>query len=145
MLARKIAILAAAATVLGSSIPAFASPPGWAPAHGYRQHVHGPRMVAVVPATVFAYRLAPVAMYRAPVRYAPPPPAYGVYPVAYPAAYPVAYPAVYPNRAAGGAFAGAVAGAIIGGSLSRGEQQFPAIAIGTVLGAVIGHEIAGGY
>ena len=98
-------------------------------------------MVAVVPATVFADRLAPVAMYRAPVRYAPPPPAYGVYPVA----YPVAYPAVYPNRAAGGAFAGAVAGAIIGGSLSRGEQQFPAIAIGTVLGAVIGHEIAGGY
>lgn len=141
---RNFAILAVAASaMLGTSIPAFASPPGWAPAHGYRQRFQGPRAVVVVPPRAYRYRAAPiavypapvavyrapVAVYRAPVRYAPPPPAYRV----------------YPNRAAGGAVAGALAGAIIGGSLATGEHQFPAVAIGTVLGAVIGHEIASGY
>jgi len=136
MRARNFAILAAAVAALGSSVPAFASPPGWAPAHEYRQQFHGPRAVTVLSPQIYGYRAAPitvyrapVAVYRAPVRYAPPPPAYRV----------------YPNRAAGGAFAGAIAGAIIGGSLATGEQRFPAVAIGTVLGAVIGHEIASGY
>lgn len=143
MRARNFAILAVAAAALGSSIPAFASPPGWAPAHGHRQQFHGPHMYNVGFAPAYGYRAAPmavyrapvavyrapVAVYRAPVRYSPPPSAYRV----------------YPDRAAGGAFAGAVAGAIIGGSLATGEQRFPAVAIGTVLGAVIGHEIASGY
>ena len=144
MHAKNFAILAVAAAALGSSIPAFASPPGWAPAHGHRQQLHGSHVYNVVPAPAYGYRTgpiavyrapvavyrvpvalyrAPVAVYRAPVRYSLPPPAYRV----------------YPDRAAGGAFAGAVAGAIIGGSFATGEQRFPAVAIGTVLGAVIGH------
>lgn len=128
MLWKNIAILTAAGAALGAAAPAFADPPHWAPAHGYRyQHqAHA----SFYPRRVFVARPAPAAIYRAPAYYGPQPaPAYRV----------------YPGHAAGGALAGAVAGALIGGSVAYGDQRVAAIAIGSVVGAVIGHELAGGY
>ncbi len=128
MLWKKIAILTTAGAALGAAAPAFADPPHWAPAHGYRYSHHAPRTIAVHPRPVFVVRPAPVTIYRAPMYYAPPP-----------------APALYRSHAAGGALAGAVAGALIGGSVGHGDQRVAAIAIGSVVGAVIGHELAGRY
>lgn len=130
MLWKRIAILTAAGAALGVAAPAFADPPYWAPAQGNRYQHHAPRAIAVHPRPVVFVRPAPVALYRAPVYYGPAPmPAYRV----------------HGNYAAGGALAGAVAGALIGGSVGYGDQRVAAIAIGSLVGAVIGHELAGGH
>lgn len=134
----------AAALLIGGTAPAFAGPPDWAPAHGYRHKFHGPRVVRVVPAPYLAYPARPVVVYRAPVVvYRPPVVAYRA-PVTYAAQPPVYYRA-RPYDRVPGALAGAVAGAVIGGALGHGDQRVGAIALGSVVGAVIGHEISGGH
>lgn len=123
-----LALSAATLALLSGAGTAFAHPPHWAPAHGYRAQGHAPRVMAVAPRWV---RIAPppAIVYRAPVR--------RVHVVR----------VVRPHRhdAAAGALAGAIAGALIGGSLAHGEQHLPAVAVGSVIGAVVGHEIAGGH
>ena len=130
MLWKKLAVLTAAGAALGAAAPAFADPPYWAPAHGHWNHRHAPGAIAVYRRPYVVAAPAPVAVYPAPAYYGPlPMPAYRV----------------YPGYAAGGALTGAVAGALIGGSVGGyGEQRVAAIAIGSVVGAVIGHELAGG-
>lgn len=132
MLWRKLAVLTAAGAALGAATPVFADPPRWAPAHGYRAKHYVPRMVPVYPRPYVVVPRQPVVAYRAPVYYVPPPaPAYrGHYGHSY---------------AASGALAGAFAGALIGGSVTHGHDRVAGVAIGSVLGAVIGHELAGGY
>ena len=77
MLTKKLALAAATGTVLLAAAPAFANPPHWAPAHGWRaqhgtHHQYRPQRVIVVrPAPVY-YVPAPVYTYPpAPVYYAP--------------------------------------------------------------------------
>jgi hypothetical protein len=127
----------AAALLIGGTGAAFAGPPDWAPAHGYRHKFHGPRVVRVVPAPYVAYPVRPVAVLRVPSA------VYGA-PVAY-APAPVYYHRARPHYGVPGALAGAVAGAVIGGALGHGDQRVAAIAVGSVVGAVIGHEISGGH
>lgn len=136
---KRIALLSAAGAALATAAPAFADSGRWTPAPGYGARHFPPGTVAVHPRApaVIAHRHVtvaprPVMAYRPPVRYA-----YAPAP-AYRAAPHYAYGAT-------GALAGAVAGALIGGSVTYGEQRIAGIAIGTVLGAVIGHELAGGY
>ena len=51
MLSKKLAVLAAAGAALALSAPAFADPPHWAPAHGWRakhqNYHHGHRYVVI--------------------------------------------------------------------------------------------------
>ena len=67
---KKIALAIAAGTTLIAAAPAFAHPPHWAPAYGWRaghhRHHYRPQQVVVVPPAPYYY-------------YAPPPPAF-VYP-----------------------------------------------------------------
>jgi hypothetical protein len=134
MLWRKIAVLTTASAALGAATPVFADHPRWAPAHGHRAKHFAPRVVPVYPRPYVVVPRQPVVAYRAPVYYGPPPaPAYrGHYGYGY-------------DYAASGALAGAVAGARIGGSVTPGHDRVAGVAIGSVLGAVIGHELGGGY
>jgi hypothetical protein len=67
---KKLTLAAAAGTAFFVAAPAFASPPHWAPAHGWRaKHHHHHRVKPVV-----VYAPAPVYYVPAPVYYAPPPP-----------------------------------------------------------------------
>lgn len=130
MLWKKIAVLTAAGAALGAAAPAFADPPYWAPAHGYRAKHYAPRVVPVYPQAYVAVPHQPVVTYSAPAYYGPPPvPAYGA----------------HYGYAAGGALAGAVAGALIGGSVTYGHDRVAGVAIGSVLGTVIGNELSGGH
>ena len=67
MNARKIALAAAAGTALMAAVPAFANPPHWAPAYGWRAKHAYPH-----------YYRAPAYVYypARPVVIAPPPPYY---------------------------------------------------------------------
>jgi hypothetical protein len=74
---RTLAAACGAVALLGGMVaaPAFADPPAWAPAHGYRDKHHGrdddaPRVIVTQPPP--AVVVAPAA---APIYVAPPPPA----------------------------------------------------------------------
>jgi len=75
---KKIVFAAAAAATLLSAAPAFAHPPGWAPAYGWRAPYRHPYYRP-------AYVYAPPPVYYvqpAPVYYAPPAPVfYGQIPI----------------------------------------------------------------
>jgi hypothetical protein len=75
MLKKILLATSAAAATLGFSSGAFADPPRWAPAHGWRAHhqparvyYYAPRPVYVVPAprVVYAAPPPPVVYYPAP-------------------------------------------------------------------------------
>ena len=143
MLWKKIIILSATGAALGAAAPVFAEHPRWAPDQSYRSQYYAPRPIAVHP---HRYESRPFVAYRAPDYYgAPPMSTYRGYRNYGPPPMP-AYRGYYNyDRAAGGALAGALAGALIGGSVTYGDQQFAGVAIGSMLGAVIGHELADGH
>jgi hypothetical protein len=73
MKARNLALVLAAGTSLLAAAPAFADPPHWAPAHGWRAKQHRPHFYPYrVPAYVYA-PARPVVVVSPPVVYAPPP------------------------------------------------------------------------
>ena len=72
MKARKIVLALAAGTTLLAAAPAFADPPHWAPAHGWRAKHHHPHYYYRAPAYVY-YPARPVVVVPPPVYYAPPP------------------------------------------------------------------------
>ncbi len=85
---RKLALAAAAGSTLLAAAPAFADPPHWAPAHGWRAKAHAPHFYRA-PAYVY-YPARPVVIapppayyyYAPPYYYVPPRPAiYGRIPV----------------------------------------------------------------
>jgi len=91
MKARKIVLALAAGTTLLAAAPAFADPPRWAPAHGWRAQHYRPHHYYPAPAYVY-YPARPVVVAPPPVYYAPPPVYYAPPPA--PAYYrPV--PAIY--------------------------------------------------
>ena len=65
---KELALAAVAGTTLLAAAPAFANPPHWAPAHGWRAQHHQPRHYYRGPAYVY--------VPAAPVYYAPPAPYY---------------------------------------------------------------------
>ena len=68
----KIVLALAAGATLLAAAPAFAEPPHWAPAQGWRaRHVH-PHYYYRAPAYVY-YPARPVVVVPPPVYYAPPP------------------------------------------------------------------------
>ena len=74
MNARKIALALAAGSTLLVAAPAFADPPHWAPAHGWRAKHHHSHYYYRAPAYVY-YPAQPVVVVPPPrVVYAPPPP-----------------------------------------------------------------------
>jgi len=84
MNARKLALAIAAGSTLLVAAPAFATPPHWAPAHGWRakpHHVHYYR----APAYVYYPAPRPVLVappaYYAPAYYPPAPVIYGNIPI----------------------------------------------------------------
>ena len=78
---KKLALAAAAGTTLLAAAPAFASPPRWAPAHGWRAHHHQPHYFYPGPAYVY-YQPRPVYVPPPVVYYAPPRPViYGTLPI----------------------------------------------------------------
>lgn len=84
---KKLALAAAAGATLFVAAPAFAQPPHWAPAHGWRAKHHQPRhhhYYYRAPAHVY-YQPRPVYV-PPPVAYYPPPPV-----VYYPPPRPVIY------------------------------------------------------
>lgn len=143
---KKIAILTAAGAALGAAAPAFADHPQWGQDQGYRSRHYTPGAVAVYPHRYAVVTPRPVVAYRAPAYYGPRPmPAYRGYRSYGPPPVPAYRGYRQHDYAAGGALAGALAGALIGGSVAYGDQQFAGVAIGSVLGAVIGRELAGGH
>lgn len=107
----------AASLALGTAAPAFADPPSWAPAHGWRAKqkqisYRAPSAVVLVPTTTYATVACDRSM--------------------------LADNAVLIGRVLGGA-AGAVAGAQFG----QGTGKLAATAGGTLIGALLGGEIAG--
>ncbi|MBI4290506.1 MAG: hypothetical protein HY661_03380 [Betaproteobacteria bacterium] len=137
----KLRILSAAGIAVSL---AMAATPAWSRDNHYRHtphYKHSYRQVVVMPPpVVHRYRAAPVYYAPpAPVHYAPParvyyaPPA----PVYVPApTYYAPAPHVYAPL---GAVGGAVAGAVIGGGLGHGDVG--AIAVGSVLGAIVGDSL----
>ena len=144
---RTLSITGAVASLLVATTPAWAHYE-----YGYGRHYERghylafapryyyppPRHAAIVvprPIVHYAYARAPV-YYTAPA-YTPAP----VYP-----AYPMYYGP--PGREAAysplGAIGGAVAGAAIGSGLGQGNGRTATIALGTVMGAVIGDQLTRG-
>ena len=81
MLTKKLALATAAAGALIAAAPAFANPPHWAPAHGWRaehRHCHHDvrrqPVVVVQPAPYYYVPPRPVVVYQPPVYVAPPRP-----------------------------------------------------------------------
>ena len=72
---KKLALLAAAGTTLLAAAPAFAHPPQWAPAHGWRTQVHhSHRHPHYYRLPDYAYYpVPPVVIAPPPYYYAPPP------------------------------------------------------------------------
>jgi uncharacterized protein YcfJ len=128
-------------TLLIAAAPAFADPPRWAPAHGYRhnhervvvRHHHPAakrtvivREPVVVRRTVIVER--PVVVHRPAVVHRP------VY---------VAPAPVYPVQANGvvlGTLGGALIGSVIGGQSGDPHDQAAGTVIGAVIGGVIGSQ-----
>lgn len=115
----------------------MAASPAWAHEGRYVRHIgYGPRYVhpyrpaVVVVPPVVRYRYAPAPVYYVPPRaYVSAPAYYGPPSVAY---VPL------------GAIGGALAGAAIGSGLGHGNDRNAAIAIGSVVGAVIGDQLTAG-
>jgi len=93
---KKIALAAAAGTALLAAVPAFATPPHWAPANGWRArhypshyyyhyrtpaYVVAPRPVIVVPPPYSYAPVAPVVYAPRPVVVRPAPVIYGNIPI----------------------------------------------------------------
>jgi hypothetical protein len=76
---KKIALATAAGAALAFAAPAFADPPRWAPAPGYRHHQqekhrgHSHGFVVVAPRPVFIAPPPARVIYRPYVVYSPPP------------------------------------------------------------------------
>jgi uncharacterized protein YcfJ len=135
MSTKKIFCMLSAGTLLAAAAPAFADPPRWAPAHGYRHHPqqvvvkHHHRPVVrevIVRQTVVVER--PVYVHRPAIVVHQPPAYYGGRAV-------YAAPAYDPALATLG---GAIIGAAIGSQIGRGDGRTAAIAVGAVLGGVLG-------
>lgn len=60
---KKLALAAAAGATLLAAAPAFANPPHWAPAYGWRAPHHRPHYVYRAPAYVYVPAPAPVYYY----------------------------------------------------------------------------------
>jgi hypothetical protein len=72
---KRLALAAAAGSTLFAAAPAFANPPHWAPAHGWRDHhrhyyYYRPQRVVVVPPAPYYYYppAAPVIYGQIPIR-----------------------------------------------------------------------------
>lgn len=142
MFAKKLVFVTASGFMLSAASAAFADPPDWAPAHGWRaRHQH----------EVMVHHRS---YYGAPVYYAPrshyyepaytyyaPAPAYTYYAPAptYYAPAPVYYG---PGAATVG---GAVVGAIIGNQISDRRHRGAATAAGALVGAFVGSQLEYGY
>ena len=139
MLAKKTLGTLAVGAMFAAANPAFADPPRWAPAHGYRAHerqvfvardYHRQPVVrevivrrpVVVQRTVVVER--PVYVGR-PVHYGQP-----VYTAS-------AYAAPHPDAVLG-TLGGAIIGAAVGNQIGKGDGRTAAIAIGAVVGGVLG-------
>ena len=127
MNAKKMICTLATGAALAAALPAFAGPPHWAPAHGYR-HKHERVVVVerhyrpvvrevIVERPVYVRR-RPVVVYEAPTYYADPP------------------MAVRGNVL--GALGGAIVGAAVGSQIGHGDGRTAATAVGAVVGGVIG-------
>jgi len=134
MFAKKLLLVTASGFMLSAASAAFADPPDWAPAHGWRakhrHHVvvnHYPRYVArpvYYPPRAYYHEPAYTYYAPAPTYYAPAPVYYG------------------PGAATVG---GALAGAIIGNQISDRRHRGAATAAGAVLGAYVGSRLDYGY
>jgi uncharacterized protein YcfJ len=139
MLAKKALCTLAVGALFAAASPAFADPPRWAPAHGYRAHErpfvverhyhHQPvvrevivRRPVVMQRTVVVER--PVYVER-PIYYSEP-----VY------AQPV-YGAPAPSSVLG-TIGGAIIGAAVGNQIGDGNGRAAATAIGAVVGGMLG-------
>ena len=79
---KKLALATAAGAALLATAPAFANPPHWAPAHGWRAKHHHPHYVYRAPAYVYVPARPVYVPAPAPVYYYPPRPViYGQVPV----------------------------------------------------------------
>lgn len=132
----------AVGTLFVAAAPAFADPPRWAPAHGYRQHhdrvvvvKHRPvrevrtvvvREPVIVRRTVFVER--PVYVQHRPVY------------VHEPVYAPAPVYAGYGDANVLGTLGGAIVGAAIGSQIGGGNGRTAATAIGAVVGGVIGSQ-----
>lgn len=131
MLTKKTLSTLAVGALFAAATPAFADPPRWAPAHGYRgherqvfverHHFHQPavrevivRRPVVVQRTVVVER---------PVYYSEP--AYSSEPVYAPA----------PNM---GTIGGAIIGAALGHQIGKGDGRDAATIAGAVIGGILG-------
>jgi len=104
------------ALMLGSAVPAWADPPDWAPAHGWRaKHEHKHR------AEVHHYHAQPMAVMPTPA--------------------PVARSGGGCQGELLGTLIGAGAGGALGSAIGDGRGQLAAVAGGTLLGALIGNGI----
>ena len=130
MLWKKIAVLTAAGAAFATAAPAFADPPYWAPAHGWRAKHH--REFVVVhhrPYYVARPAFVPTPVVVAPPVYYAPPPAYGVY---------------YGGNGLA-TVGGALAGAIIGNQFGHGDGRIASTLIGATVGAAVGSRLEAGY
>lgn len=150
---KNISIATVAGAVLLASSPVFAAPPRWAPAYGWREHAQyrdayrhrdfnrhrdhhrvvvireRPRYavehrVVIERRPVIVYRRGPVA-YQVPARYVPAP------------AQPVAY-----GGSGLATVGGAFTGALIGSRFGEGNGRIASIALGSVVGAYVGNQLA---
>ncbi len=125
MFAKKLALATTTGLMLSAASTAFADPPYWAPAHGWRaKHI---RQVVVVHHRPH-YVARPV-YYASPAYYAPLP----------------AYGTVYYGGTGLATVGGAVAGAIIGSQFGHGDGRVASTLIGATVGAVVGSRLEAGY
>jgi len=126
-------VLAAALLVLGVSGAAWAEPPPWAPAHGYRAkfgHGHQPHVVHEHHHYYHGYPRERAAVARPRHHrghYAPAPRHYA--------------PAPRHDGGTFGALVGAALGGLLGAQIGDGKGQLAATAAGSVGGYVVGREI----
>ena len=142
MLAKRTLVTLAVGTMFAAAAPAFADPPSWAPAHGYRaQQVHE-RQVFVArhhqrqPVVREVIVRRPVVVHRTVVVQRP---AHIARPVYYGA--PVyagsVYAAPHPDAVLG-TLGGAIIGAAVGSQIGKGDGRTAAIAIGAIVGGALG-------
>lgn len=108
--------LVAAALVFPAAAPAFADPPHWAPAHGWRAKQHGPG--AWRPYRAYAVRAAPPRYVQVPDS-----------------------GAAFCSRDLIGAVIGGGLGGLAGSRIGKGDGRTVAIVVGTIAGGVIGGSI----
>jgi len=140
MFAKKLVLLTASGFMLSAASAAFADPPHWAPAHGWRakhQNRHHVARPAYYPERTYyysrpAYYPQRTYYYEPSYTYYEPAPAYG-------------YGTVYYGGSGVATVGGAVAGAIIGNQISDRRHRGVATAAGAVLGAYVGSRLDYGY